>query len=398
MPANDTHSLVVMVANYPKGTGYAWWLMERFWEEISDSAPAHDMRSVVIYPDNLAGKSSDPGDVCPGRLEAFLSNGTLREVIEIFLLIRHLNIRSIYLTDNPFRSWKYFLFRISGVKSIVVHDHTPGDRPPIIGFKGLIKQLLNSIPWITADLYIAISPLMRQRHLLNARIPSSRIVTVTNGIVVHDVVPNAREALLERFELATDCYIVCAVGRLNPYKRYDFAIKCVGKLAHESPESNPVLILVGDGPDRPRLEGIAGSLGPNCKVIFAGQVKDVWSILCGVDTVIHPSAGEGLSLAILEAMAAARPVVVPSLPSVSQTIEHGTSGLIYQEDSLDEAKRLLQDLSSNNTLRTRLGVNARRKVLDQYQLDSTVKIFHATVIPAIFRHESKTHKLTDTHQ
>lgn len=385
MPANNHTPLVTMVANYPKGTGYAWWLMERFWDEISDGAPAHGMRSVVIYPDNLAGKSSKPRGARPGRLQAFLSNGTLRDVIEIFLLIRRLNIHSIYLTDHPFRSWKYFLFRLSGIKSIVVHDHTPGDRPPIIGFKGLIKQLLNSIPLITADLYIAISPLMRQRHLLNARIPSSRIVTVTNGIVVHDVVPNAREALLERFGLAPDCYIVCVVGRLNPYKRFDFAIQCIGKLASENPESNPVLILVGDGPDRSRLEGIARLLMPKCKVIFAGQVEDAWSILCGVDTVIHPSAGEGLSLAILEAMAAARPVVAPSLPSVSQTIEHNSSGLIYQEGSLDDARRMLYNLVSNNTLRTTLGMNARHKVLKHYQLNRAVKDFKETVLPILFQ-------------
>ncbi len=120
-------------------------------------------------------------------------------------------------------------------------------------------------------------------------------------------------------------------------------------------------------------------------MIFAGQVGDVWSILCGVDTVIHPSAGEGLSLAILEAMAAARPVVVPSLSSVSQTIEHGTSDLIYQEDSLDEAKRLLQELASNNRLRTTLGMNARARVLEKYQLERVIKDFKETVFPVLFQ-------------
>ena len=384
MPVNNHSPLVVMVANYPKGTGYAWWLMERFWDEISDAAKDHDWQSVIVYPESSTFNETEKTSSNPNRLEAFLSNGTLRDVIEIYYLIRHLNIRSIYLIDRPFRSWKYFLLRLSGVKSIVIHDHTPGDRPPITGVRGLTKHLLNSLSWITASQYIAISPLMRQRHLLNARIPSSRIVTVTNGIVVRGLVPNAREILLEKFGLAPDCYIVSAVGRLNSYKRFDFAIKCIAKLANENPESKPALILVGDGPDLPRLEGIAESLESNCKVIFVGQVNDVWPILCGVDTVIHPSSGEGLSLAILEAMAAAQPVVVPSLPSVSQTIEHGTSGLIYQEGSLDEAKRLLYDLSSNNILRMTLGMNARRIVLEQYQLDRAVKDFHETTIPTIF--------------
>ncbi len=160
----------------------------------------------------------------------------------------------------------------------------------------------------------------------------------------------------------------------------------IAKLANENPECNPVLILVGDGPDRARLEGIAETMrSSDCKVIFTGQLDDVWPLLCGVDTVIHPSAGEGLSLAILEAMSAARPVVVPSLPSVAQSIEHGFSGLIYQEGSLDMAKSLLYDLSSDNRLRTMLGMNARDKVLEQYQLERTVKDFTDSVISAFFQ-------------
>ncbi len=373
-----------MVANYPKETGYAWWLMEHFWNEIEVSAVAQGWQSLIIYPENAVDNEIGRSLSNPNRLEAFLSNGGLRDVIKIYRIIRRLNIRSIYLTDRPFRSWKYLLFRLSGVKSIVAHDHTPGDRPPITGIKGLIKRLLNSLPGITASLFIAISPLMRQRHLLNVRIPSSRIVTVTNGIVVRDLEPNAREFLLEEFGLTPDCYIVCVVGRLTPYKRFDFAIECIGKLAHENPESKPVLILVGDGPDRARLEGLARTLGANCKVIFVGQVKDTWTILCGVDSVMHPSAGEGLSLAILEAMSAARPVIVPSLPSVSQTIEHGSNGFIYQEGSLDEAKRMLYDLSGDKALRTLLGMNARCNVIEKYQLDRAMKDFNATAIPVIF--------------
>jgi len=385
MPTNEDTPIVAMIANYPKGTGYAWWLMQCYWEEITNAAVARGWQSIIIYPENSTEGGLTMALLNPNRLESFLSNGTLCDTFAIYRLIRRLNIRSIYLTDRPFRSWKYILLRISGVKSIVVHDHTPGDRPTIAGPRGLFKQLLNSLPWINANKIIAISPLMRQRHQLNARIPSSRIATVTNGIIAHDLVPNARKLLLERFSLAPDCYIICTVGRLNSYKRLDFAIQCIAELAKENPETKPVLIIVGDGPDRSRLENFATALNLKNQVIFTGKLDDVWSILCGVDTVIHPSAGEGLSLAILEAMAAARPIIVPSLPSVSQTIEHGSNGLIYQEGSLDEAKGLLHDLSSSDTLRTTLGMNARRKIIEHYQLGRTMKDFHTAAIPVILR-------------
>jgi glycosyltransferase involved in cell wall biosynthesis len=118
-------------------------------------------------------------------------------------------------------------------------------------------------------------------------------------------------------------------------------------------------------------------------VIFAGQVADVWPILCGVDAVIHPSAGEGLSLAILEAMAAARPVLVPGIRSVAQTIDHGINGFVYEEGSLEDAVGLLRELSLSEERRLLVGRNARAKVLDHYQLDRALKDFRDKVIPVI---------------
>lgn len=383
MSSNHSPPSVLMVANYPKGTGYAWWLMETFWKEIADAASTAGWQSMIAYPPDSTQGSHRQKPFDPDRLEAFLFAGSLWDILEIYRVVRRLNIRSVYLTDRPFRSWKYCWLKVAGVRSIVVHDHTPGDRPAISGIKGLAKRILNAVSWITADLCVSVSPLMRQRHLLNARIPPSRCVTVTNGIIVRDLVPNARKLLLEQFGLAEDSYMIGAVGRLDPYKRFDFAIQCIAQLAQEYPEKHPVLILLGDGSDRARLEGLAESLGPTCRVIFVGQVADAWLTLCGVDTVIHPSAGEGLSLSILEAMAAARPVVVPSLPSVAQTIDDGLTGLIYHDGDLDEAKKLLYDLSSNKMLRASIGQNARQNILKHYQLHSTLEDFSTIVIPAL---------------
>lgn len=372
-----------MVANYSKGTGYAWWLMECFWNEIAKAAGAVGWRAAVAYPWDSTQGINQENSITLDRLEAFLSIGSWRDVLDVYLLIRRCHIRSIYLTDRPLRSWKYVCLKMAGVRSIVVHDHTPGDRPAVTGFKGFAKRVLNSTPWLTADLCVSVSPLMRQRHLSNARIPPSRCVTVTNGINIHDLVPDARKLLLERFGLAEDSFLVGAVGRLNPYKRFDFAIRCIGKLAREHPEDHPVLILLGDGPDRVRLESLRETLDCKGTVIFAGEVADIWPTLCGFDAVIHPSAGEGLSLAVLEAMAAARPVVVPSLPSVAQTIDHGYTGLIYQDGDLDDATKLLHNLSRHEANRTSIGQNARRKVFEYYQLASTIHEFCAKVIPAL---------------
>jgi glycosyltransferase involved in cell wall biosynthesis len=382
MPMKRNDPLVVMVANYPRETGYAWWLMERYWDEIADAAKASGWQSVVAYPPDRLRVDSGAHDSIE-NLVAFLAMGRLRDVLCIYRLLRQFNVRSLYLTDRPFRSWRYLVLRLAGVRSIVVHDHTPGDRPTISGARGLVKRILNSFPGWTANLVVAISPLMRQRQILNARVPSARVTTVTNGVVVRDIEPKAREFVQDRYHVSSDQYVICAVGRLTRYKRFDFAVQCVEALIRNNPETNPVLMLVGDGPERSRLEELVDARNLGKHVIFAGQVDDVWQILCGVDVVIHPSAGEGLSLAILEAMAAARAIVVPGIPSVAQTIDHGITGLVYQEGSLSDASTMLRDLSRNRALRTRLGANARRKVREHYQLDHTLGEFRTKVVPAL---------------
>lgn len=382
--SNDNPPLVLIVANYPKDTGYAWWLMECFWKEIADAASTAGWRTAIAYPTDSTQNIDHQNSFNPDRLEAFLSAWIWWDIFGVYRLVRRLNIRSIYLTDRPFRTWKYGWLKIAGVQSIVVHDHTPGDRPAISGIKGLIKRVLNSIPWLTADLYVSVSPLMRQRHLSNAKIPSSRCVTVTNGIIVRDLIPDARKLLIEKFKLAKESFIVAAVGRLNPYKRFDFAIRCIAQLAQEYPSSQPVLILLGDGPDRARLEKIAQLLNIKHKIIFTGRVLDAWPTLCGVDAVIHPSSGEGLSLAILEAMAAARPVIVPSLPSVAQSIDDGSSGFVYQNGDLSEAKKLLHDLACDRMLQASIGQNARQKIIEHYQLYRTLENLRSRVIPCLF--------------
>lgn len=379
--------LVVMVANYPKGTGYAWWLMERFWDEIAFSAQQRGWSSIVVYPENLNNNAEDNAmDI--SQLETFLTKGTLGDYHRIHKLIKHYNIRSLYLTDRPFRSWRYFLLRMVGVNSIVVHDHTPGDRPAVNGVRGVIKRLLNSCSWFTATLSIAISPLMYQRQLRNARIPAARIATVTNGIELRDCIVNARERLIKNFRLPQDAYIVCLVGRLNAYKRFDFAIHCMSRLTAENPKSNSVLLIVGDGPERERLQNLAESMSSGCQVIFTGQTDQVWSMLCGIDVVMHPSKGEGLSLAILEAMSAAKPVIVPDVPSVSQTIDDKVDGFIYKDGSVDDATKVLKILLDDVKLRHELGKNARDKVQKYYQIERMMKDFRSRVITVIFENSS----------
>jgi len=378
----STGPAVLVVANFSRHTGYAWWLMEKLWVEIESVASAKGLGYYIAYPpaSQSAISAAEATNEGPRYIELSLPNWSPLKTLSTLSRLRKLRIRYVYFTDQKFRSWRYAAMRLTGVQRIVVHDHTPGDRPPVNGLKGWLKRLASQLPWYTADLYVAVSPLMRERHLRNARIPPDRTVTVTNGVPHRQPQPEARATLLSRLGLSASSFLIVGIGRMNAYKRFDFAIECLAALASQHPELNPHLILVGDGPELQNLKSLGALLGVSDRLTLTGKIQDAWPITCGVDAAIHPSAGEGLSLAIMEMMLAGKPVVVPDIPSVCQTISSEKTGLIYRDGDIDHAVSALARLGSDPMLRQWIGRNAQSEIERSHTIEQMLASFRDRVV------------------
>src|SRR5687767_9930533 len=147
---------VLLVANYESDVGYAWWLMENFWNLIATRMAAEGRPCILAYPRIGAIPSiirSSPIEV----IEFPFMYQTWRDVWRGLALIRSRRIRSIYLTDWPYLHWVYFLWRLAGVRRIVLHDHQPGDRPALGGMQARIKDLLHSMGVLSATMNVAVS-------------------------------------------------------------------------------------------------------------------------------------------------------------------------------------------------------------------------------------------------
>jgi len=101
----------------------------------------------------------------------------------------------------------------------------------------------------------------------------------------------------------------------------------------------------------------------------------VRSLLCGCDMALDPARGEGFSLSILEYMSAGLTTLVPDIPSVSQAIVHGQTGLVYAPDDVDAVSDLVGDLARDRGRVERLGQAARDEVLRKYSLERTRREF-----------------------
>lgn len=159
-------------------------------------------------------------------------------------------------------------------------------------------------------------------------------------------------------------------GRLLEHKRLDLLLRAVQVLAlGESGEvaAGPLLTVFGEGPDRPRLEALAGELGIAGRVVFRGHVKsseEVWRELGRARLAVQPSAREGFGLFPLEAMAAGLPVVYCGSPesAVGELVRDGVDGMAVAAEPRALAAALAALLApAGEAERRRLGRNAEAR-------------------------------------
>lgn len=184
------------------------------------------------------------------------------------------------------------------------------------------------------------------------------IVAIPNGIAA----PNRNSRLdiagIRRHLGASSADIlVVTVTRLAPDKGLEYLLEAAAMLPRTQPHIH--IVIAGDGPARNRLERLAGRLGVTCRVTFLGFRDDVGDLLAACDMAVLPSLREGLSISLLEAMAAGKAIVATSIGSQREVAAHGElAWLVPPADS-----RSLQDaivrLAQDRGMRDCLGANAR---------------------------------------
>jgi len=364
-----------LVANYGPDVGYAWWLMERFWVEVASRCRRSGSECFLAYPEEgpVPDVIAEAG-ITPLFLE--VPSGRLLSAARAARLIRKLGIGTLYFSDRRFRDPSYLVYRMGGVRSILNHDHTPGDRPEIRGVRRWAKAFLNSFGSITCDAWIAISPLMKTRAEGNGVIPSSRCTVVQNGI---DPISRSREIrrrAREELGLSERQFAVVTVGRASFYKGIDFVVKVAENLRNAG-RGDMVFFHLGDGPDLESFKTLAKDLGlGSTDFRFEGNRPDVRALLPGFDAAIHASKGEGFSLAILEYMSAGLPTLVPDIPSVCQAVEDGKTGLVYRAGDVANASGCILRLASDLELRERLETAGAEAVDRHYRWERTREEFN----------------------
>jgi glycosyltransferase involved in cell wall biosynthesis len=167
---------------------------------------------------------------------------------------------------------------------------------------------------------IAISEAVRRFSVEQVGLPADKVEVVHYGL---DALP---EAWAANPPLELRDPLLLAVCRLAPQKGLETAVRALAELP------DATLLVLGEGPDRPALEGLADSLGVRNRLVLPGRVGDVAALYRRAAVVVHPARWEGFGLAMLEAMLAGKPVVATRAGSAPELVADGETGVLVPVD------------------------------------------------------------------
>jgi glycosyltransferase involved in cell wall biosynthesis len=207
-------------------------------------------------------------------------------------------------------------------------------------------------------------------HMAAEGFPASSIRVIYNGIEPGPV-PTPAERLRARQSLGVSdgTVVIGSVGRLDPVKDFSSLIAATILVA----KNRPVMtFIVGDGAERQRLEGqVRESQAPSC-VKLLGHRDDARQLLPACDVYVNSSVSEGISLTILEAMAAGLPVVATRVGGTPEVVTESAGRLVPARDT-EALAGAIAALAADEGLRRSMGVSARARVEQDFRLDRMVR-------------------------
>ncbi len=202
-------------------------------------------------------------------------------------------------------------------------------------------------------------------ELREAGTSPERIITIPNGVEVSG--PSKRDYALNGNVTAM------FVGRLHSNKGLDVLLTAFQQVIRRRPDQGWRLWLVGDGPLRSQLEAQAADLGLAERMKFWGWVENVSSLLAQADVFVLPSRTEGISNALLEAMAVGLPCVATSIGGNVDLLQTHQAGLLVPPDDVNALAEALLSLGGTEALRAQLGRRARQMVEAHFSIDSVAQ-------------------------
>jgi glycosyltransferase involved in cell wall biosynthesis len=328
-------------------------------------------RVSIACPDDAGSVSRFNGcaEVIPIKVHysKFTPWSDIRYFVELVSLLRHRRFDVVHLSAAKAALYGRLAARAVGVPIVIFNAHgfpfhdflNPAARITLATIEKLLSRYCT-------DMVVCCGEAVRTYALSNNIVPSSRLMTIENGVEIPESLPE-RDAARRTLGLAPDTPVVVTVGRLARQKAPENFLQAAASVIRKVPDAR--FLVVGDGPLRSHLQTLAESLGIAARVRFLGFRDDVPLILRAADIFALFSRWEGLPLTILEAMAAERPVVATAVDGNVEAVQHGRTGLISPAEDIGQFATNLTTLVRAPDRAREMGAAGRRFVEERFGVD-----------------------------
>lgn len=214
------------------------------------------------------------------------------------------------------------------------------------------------------------------------KVQSTKVQVIPNFVddsyFVLDTEPQ-REARRESWGIPRNGFVVGIVARLSPVKNHEVLIRAVSQT-----DANVFLVIVGDGPERERLQVLADSCKISSRTIFLGEIVSRENLHQYFDLSVLCSKSEGFPNSIIEAMAAGRAIAATSVGGVPDAITDRITGRLIATDKPNEIANLIREMREDVGQRLRLGRAAREDALKRFSREAVIgqlSAFYRSLLP-----------------
>jgi glycosyltransferase involved in cell wall biosynthesis len=266
---------------------------------------------------------------------------------------------------SPFVYGWIAAWRMPALKLVYTEHGRLSDAPP--SWK---RRAVNPILSRFDGTAVAVSHELRD-YMIQARFSREKVEVIHNGIEPGRL-PGAEDRAAARRQLGIhdSRFVVMTVARLDPVKDLVGLLDAFARFRAHVPEAK--LVIVGDGPERARIEQRAAKADLEGSVVMSGYQSNVRALLPAADLYASSSISEGVSITILEAMAAGLPVVATSVGGTPEVLLNGTGGALVPARAPERLAAAMLALAKDARRRAAAGAEARHRLETAFTIDRMV--------------------------
>lgn len=226
-----------------------------------------------------------------------------------------------------------------------------------------IHLLLHRVSNACVDRVIAVSDAVKRSYIKRQNISPDKITSLYNGVDLDEIkaCPQNLGKIRLQYGLTLDAPLVGIIGRLVAEKGHEDFIRA----AHEVVKINPRVkfLIIGDGKERRHLEALVKNLGLGDHLFFTGFQENIMEVIDALDVLVQSSLHnrESFGLAVVEAMARQKAVIVSNAECFKEIIEDGSDGLVYPSGDFKQLAEKILCLLSEARLKEELARAGKQK-------------------------------------